>query len=224
ALGKIFIAVYYSKAFMALAKNTKLFWSPKKCNQETRTELNSMRRLIVQLQKLLLVAFSVSIMLFSIEPLFKQNLAYGIWTLKGHEKLHHFVAIQQLVGMPFCGICVWSIDCMYLGFCAEIIVQFSILSHCIEELTVDGSNPHEMEIHYLNQMKALAVSDAVYFSKWYCHNFPSLKVPLLLMIQSSQNGITIKAGGLITINAGTVMKVLKIVWSACSVMRGIRQN
>ncbi|KAF2886304.1 hypothetical protein ILUMI_19869, partial [Ignelater luminosus] len=54
--------------------------------------------------------------------------------------------------------------------------------------------------------KALAVSDAIYFSKWYYNNFPSLKVPLLLMIQSSQNGIIIKAGGLITINAETVVK------------------
>ncbi|KAF2887300.1 hypothetical protein ILUMI_18873 [Ignelater luminosus] len=72
--------------------------------------------------------------------------------------------------------------------------------------------------------KALAISDAVYFSKWYHHNFPSLKSPLLLMIQSSQNGITIKAGGLITLNAETVMKVLRLAWSTCSVIRGVRQN
>ncbi|KAF2893134.1 hypothetical protein ILUMI_13040 [Ignelater luminosus] len=55
--------------------------------------------------------------------------------------------------------------------------------------------------------KALAVSDAIYFSNWYSHYFPSLKVPLPLMIQNAQNGITINAGGLVTINAQTVLNV-----------------
>ncbi|KAF2890116.1 hypothetical protein ILUMI_16057, partial [Ignelater luminosus] len=54
--------------------------------------------------------------------------------------------------------------------------------------------------------EALTVSNAIYFSKWYLNNFPSLKAPLLLMIQNSQNEIIIKAGGLITFNAETVVK------------------
>ncbi|KAF2886178.1 hypothetical protein ILUMI_19995, partial [Ignelater luminosus] len=53
--------------------------------------------------------------------------------------------------------------------------------------------------------EAVAVSDAVYFSKWYSQHIPDLKVPLLLMIQNSQNEITIKAGDLVTINAGTIV-------------------
>ncbi|KAF2892800.1 hypothetical protein ILUMI_13372, partial [Ignelater luminosus] len=53
--------------------------------------------------------------------------------------------------------------------------------------------------------KVLAVSDAVYFSNWYSHCFPSLKVPLTIMIQIAQNGITIRAGGIITINAQTIV-------------------
>ncbi|KAF2890981.1 hypothetical protein ILUMI_15192, partial [Ignelater luminosus] len=55
--------------------------------------------------------------------------------------------------------------------------------------------------------KVLAVSDAVYFSNWYSRCFPSLKVPLTIMIQNAQNEITIKAGGIITINAETVVNV-----------------
>ncbi|KAF2895055.1 hypothetical protein ILUMI_11121, partial [Ignelater luminosus] len=53
--------------------------------------------------------------------------------------------------------------------------------------------------------EAVAVSDAVYFSNWYSHHFPSLKVPLLLIMQRSQNEIIIKGGGLVTINAETVV-------------------
>ncbi|KAF2891058.1 hypothetical protein ILUMI_15115, partial [Ignelater luminosus] len=71
---------------------------------------------------------------------------------------------------------------------------------------------------------ALAVSDAVYSSKWYFHKFSRLKTTLLLMIQNSQNGITIKAGGLVTINADTIVKVLRVAWSACSILRNLRQN
>ncbi|KAF2888900.1 hypothetical protein ILUMI_17273, partial [Ignelater luminosus] len=55
--------------------------------------------------------------------------------------------------------------------------------------------------------KALTVSDAVYSSKWYYHEFSRLKATVLLMIQNSQNGITIKACDLITINAATAVKV-----------------
>ncbi|KAF2891033.1 hypothetical protein ILUMI_08140 [Ignelater luminosus] len=72
--------------------------------------------------------------------------------------------------------------------------------------------------------EALAVADGIYSSKWYTHKFPGLKATLLLMIQNSQNGITIKAGGLITINAETIVKVLRVAWSACSILRGLRQN
>ncbi|KAF2887735.1 hypothetical protein ILUMI_18438, partial [Ignelater luminosus] len=53
--------------------------------------------------------------------------------------------------------------------------------------------------------EAMAVSDAVYFSHWYSQYNPSLKAPLLLIIQNSQMEITIKAGGLVTINAGTIV-------------------
>ncbi|KAF2890013.1 hypothetical protein ILUMI_16160 [Ignelater luminosus] len=55
--------------------------------------------------------------------------------------------------------------------------------------------------------QAMAVSDAVYFSNWYSHYFPSLKVPLLLILQNSQNAIVLKAGGLVAINAGTIVNV-----------------
>ncbi|KAF2886787.1 hypothetical protein ILUMI_19388, partial [Ignelater luminosus] len=50
---------------------------------------------------------------------------------------------------------------------------------------------------------ALAVSNAIYFSKWYSYHFSSLKVPILLMMQNAQRGITIKAGGLVAINTET---------------------
>ncbi|KAF2898036.1 hypothetical protein ILUMI_08141, partial [Ignelater luminosus] len=52
---------------------------------------------------------------------------------------------------------------------------------------------------------AVAVSDALYFSNWYSYNIPSLKLPLLLIMQHSQKEITIKGGGLVTINAETVV-------------------
>ncbi|KAF2886695.1 hypothetical protein ILUMI_19478 [Ignelater luminosus] len=70
--------------------------------------------------------------------------------------------------------------------------------------------------------EAMAVSNAAYFSKWYSDCFPSMKQPLLLMIQKSQQEITIKAGGVITMNAPTVLAVLKVAWSACSVMRQLK--
>ncbi|KAF2888558.1 hypothetical protein ILUMI_17615, partial [Ignelater luminosus] len=78
---------------------------------------------------------------------------------------------------------------------------------------------------------AFKVSNAVYFSKWYLNNFPSLKAPLLLMHQNSQTKVVLKVGNIVTFNADTVVKViryvlyvLQVVWSACSIIRGLRQN
>ncbi|KAF2890620.1 hypothetical protein ILUMI_15553, partial [Ignelater luminosus] len=53
--------------------------------------------------------------------------------------------------------------------------------------------------------EAMAVSYAVYFSDWYSQHIPSLKAPLLLIIQNSQNEIIIKGGDLVTINARTIV-------------------
>ncbi|KAF2903621.1 hypothetical protein ILUMI_02565, partial [Ignelater luminosus] len=52
--------------------------------------------------------------------------------------------------------------------------------------------------------QASEVANAVYFSNWYSHCFPSLKV-LMLVMQNAQNGITIEACGLITYNVQTVV-------------------
>ncbi|KAF2886632.1 hypothetical protein ILUMI_19543, partial [Ignelater luminosus] len=54
---------------------------------------------------------------------------------------------------------------------------------------------------------ALTVACAIYFSKWYSHHFPSLKVPLLLIMQNAQHEITIRAGGLVAINTETFVNV-----------------
>ncbi|KAF2888772.1 hypothetical protein ILUMI_17402 [Ignelater luminosus] len=72
--------------------------------------------------------------------------------------------------------------------------------------------------------EAFKVSNAVYFSKWYLNSFPSLKAPLLLMHQNSQTKVVLKVGNIVTFNADTVVKVLQVVWSACSIIRGLRQN
>ncbi|KAF2891733.1 hypothetical protein ILUMI_14440, partial [Ignelater luminosus] len=207
--------------------------------------------------------------------------ALGIWTLKGHDTLYHFVIAEQIIYVPCAAALIWSFECMYLGFCVEIIVQFKILYQYLEEMTVEGNSPDEMELNYLEKMKtcirhhqlllwflkkfrqifsllllteyvtvgplicaelfaafesrsiqitirhtayfvtlalqlsfycipanyvadeALAVARSIYSSKWYSHHFPSLRVPILLIMQNAQHGITIRAGGLVPINTDT---------------------
>ncbi|KAF2900641.1 hypothetical protein ILUMI_05544 [Ignelater luminosus] len=68
----------------------------------------------------------------------------------------------------------------------------------------------------------MAVSKAAYCSKWYLNCFASSKTPLLLMIQNSQREIITTAGGLIIFNATTVLTVLKVAWSACTLIRGLK--
>ncbi|KAF2898034.1 hypothetical protein ILUMI_08139 [Ignelater luminosus] len=57
----------------------------------------------------------------------------GIWTIEGHERLYHFVIIAECIVIPPCAMFSWCIDCMYLGFCAEVIIQFRMLSQYLQE-------------------------------------------------------------------------------------------
>ncbi|KAF2888767.1 hypothetical protein ILUMI_17405, partial [Ignelater luminosus] len=69
---------------------------------------------------------------------------------------------------------------------------------------------------------ARAISDAIYSSNWYRQHFPSLIQPILIMIQNSQREITITGGGIIIINARTVLNIFKVAWSACTVIKSIK--
>ncbi|KAF2890062.1 hypothetical protein ILUMI_16111 [Ignelater luminosus] len=183
-------------------------------------------------------------------PLLENSLPLGTWTLQNYQEFYYYVMVEEMIMVPLGSIFLATVDCMYLGFCAEIVIQFRILSHCLEELvpnvkslyllfshTFQAQVRHTLAFAILScrlcfyctaanyvAIEALAVSDAVYSSKWYSYRFSRLKATLLLMIQNSQNGITIKAGGLVTINADTIVKVLRVAWSACSILRGLRQN
>ncbi|KAF2892601.1 hypothetical protein ILUMI_13577, partial [Ignelater luminosus] len=124
--------------------------------------------------------------------------------------------------------------------CAELLAVFERLCQCLW-LVVMSVLSNSSETCYSIRLchpstffplhpselitnEPMAVADAVYFSSWYSHHLPSLKVPLLLIMQRSQKEITITGEGLVTLNAGTIVKVLKVVWSVYSMVRGLPQN
>ncbi|KAF2893707.1 hypothetical protein ILUMI_12467 [Ignelater luminosus] len=189
--------------------------------------------------------------------------------MEGHEKLYRLVVIGETFVIPLSELFLCSLDCMYLGFCAKIVIQFRILSQYLEELTVDGTTVNEMKMNRLGKIKNFLLCNTLFsrFVKefrqafslvllnefvidgplicaellaafesrsyqtqarhvvvftfvtlqlaFFCipanhianEHIPSLKVPLLLIIQSSQKEITLKAGDLVTINAGTIVNV-----------------
>ncbi|KAF2886700.1 hypothetical protein ILUMI_19473 [Ignelater luminosus] len=301
-LGKVLVVTYRINDFVKLIEITKLFWNFSKCNEETAMKLSKIYRLIVRLQKVYLLFILMGGVPLMITPIIEKVPPLGVWTFNGHDRLAFFVTAEQLIVILCAGMLLWSLDCIYLGFCIEIVVQFKILCQYMEKLTAEGNTFDEMETNYLDKMKtcirhhqlmlwfikkfryafslilliqyltagplicaelfavfeghsyeirarhsfifvavtlqlsfycisanyvadeALAVSNAVYCSKWYFHYFPSLKVPLLLMMQNAQRGITIRAGGLVAINTETFVNVLKVAWTACSLARGLRRN
>ncbi|KAF2898105.1 hypothetical protein ILUMI_08071 [Ignelater luminosus] len=288
------ILTYRNEDFTRLIQTIKLFWDPSRCDQQTKMELISIRRFTLQLQRFLFFAISLCVVFVAVFPLFQNTLPTGIWTMEGHEKLYRFVVIEQTIIVPCSAFFLACLDCMYLGFCTEIVIQFRILSQHLQKLKADGNSANEMKscvshhkliIRFVKEFRqafslilliefavdgpficaellaafesqsfqnqarhvtlfvfltiqlaffcipanhitneAMAVADAAYFSNWYTEHIPLLKVPLMLMIQNSQNEITITAGDLVIINAGTVVNVLKVAWSTCSLVRGLRQN
>ncbi|KAF2886507.1 hypothetical protein ILUMI_19666 [Ignelater luminosus] len=162
------------------------------------------------------VSYQLGALFMILAPLLEKPLPMGIWTLEGDDKLHHFVMTEQLIITPCSGLPLWTLDCMYRGFCGEIVVQFKILCQYLKDLTTEVNN--------FDEMKVFAVSNAVYFSKWYFYHLRSLKLPLLLMMRSAQYEIIIRAGGLVPINTATFVNILKEAWSACSLARGLRRD
>lgn len=88
-----------------------------------------------------------------IPPLFRKTISFGIWTMERHEVLYCFVMIVQPPVVRVTTIFLWSLDCLYLGFWTEIVIQFRILSQYLEDLSADGNSIREMEINLLDKMK-----------------------------------------------------------------------
>ncbi|KAF2893602.1 hypothetical protein ILUMI_12573, partial [Ignelater luminosus] len=281
ALVRIVILTYRNEDFTRLVQMIKLFWDPCKCDQQIKMELTLIRRFTYQLQRLFLLTTATAVVLVVISPLLQNTIPTGIRAMEGHVVLYGCAMIGQIISEFYSALFVCFLDCMYLGFCAEIVIQFRILSQTLQELKSDSNTFNGMEILRVNEMRsciitlfsrfvkefkqafslvllsefvidgpwicaellaaleshafetqarhvmvfavitfqlaffcipanhitneAMAVSDAVYFSNWYSQHNPSLKVPLLLIIQNSQTEITLKGGGLVTINAGTIV-------------------
>ncbi|KAF2892331.1 hypothetical protein ILUMI_13843 [Ignelater luminosus] len=93
----------------------------------------------------------------TIFPLLQNELPTGVWTMEGHERLYHFVIIEEYIVLPCCGMLFWCIDCMYLGFCAEVVIQFRMLSQYLEEVGVDGSTDNQTEIDRLDKIKTFTL-------------------------------------------------------------------
>ncbi|KAF2889996.1 hypothetical protein ILUMI_16177 [Ignelater luminosus] len=208
---RMVIVAYRNKDFTRLIETIKLFWDPSICDQQTKLELISMRRFTYQLQRLLLLAISLAVGLVAVVSVVQNTIPTGMWTMEGHEKLYRLIGYVSRLILNYKFICFSR----YYQAQARHVIIFTFVTLQIAFFCIPAN-------HITNE--ALAVSDAVYFSKWYSQHIPHLKVPLLLMIQNSQNEITIKAGGLATINAGTIVNVLKVAWSVCSLVRGLREN
>ncbi|KAF2898494.1 hypothetical protein ILUMI_07682 [Ignelater luminosus] len=101
-----------------------LFWDPTICDQQTKLKLILIRRFIYKLQRLLLLAMSIAVVLVAVVCVVQNTTPTGMWTMEGHEKLYQFLMIY----------------CLYLGLCAEIVIQFKILSQCLQNLTAGGKN------------------------------------------------------------------------------------
>ncbi|KAF2895044.1 hypothetical protein ILUMI_11127 [Ignelater luminosus] len=150
---RLTIVTYRNEDFTRLFQTAKLFWDASKCNQKTKMELIAIRRFTSQLQKLLLSGALICVLLVIIFPLLQNTTPTGIWTMEGHAMLYRFVLIEQIIVIPLCGFVTCSLDCMYLGFCAEIVIQFRILSQTLQELKVEGNAVSEVEMDRLNEIK-----------------------------------------------------------------------
>ncbi|KAF2902335.1 hypothetical protein ILUMI_03852 [Ignelater luminosus] len=137
---RMVMVTYRNKDFTRPIQTIKLFWDPSICDQQTKVALISIRRFTYQLQRLLLLAMSIAVVLVAIVSVVQNTTPTGMWTMEGHEKLYRFVIISQIIVAPFSAFFICSLDCLYLGLCAETVIQFRILSQYLQNLTADGKN------------------------------------------------------------------------------------
>ncbi|KAF2902339.1 hypothetical protein ILUMI_03849 [Ignelater luminosus] len=112
--------------------------------------------------------------------------------------------------------------CLEIYAATESSVVQTTIRHCTIFVVLTAQLAfYCIPANYLTN-EAVAISDAIYSSNWYSHYLPSLTKPILFMIQNSQREIIITAGGILIINARTVLNVLKVAWSTCTVIKGIK--
>ncbi|KAF2895905.1 hypothetical protein ILUMI_10270 [Ignelater luminosus] len=152
-LGKAWFLTYHKNDFLRLFEITKLFWNPSRCSQQAATKLFQIYKLIYRLQTTYAVCLFLGIMCTALAPLLEKTLPVGIWTLEGYNNLYYFVMAGQLIVIPCSGLLLWILDCLYLGFCGEIVVQVKILCQYLEELASEVNSLDERELNYLDKMK-----------------------------------------------------------------------
>ncbi|KAF2896702.1 hypothetical protein ILUMI_09474 [Ignelater luminosus] len=152
--GKMCVATYRITDFVRLREMMKLFWSPSLCNERTRAKLNSAYFVTFHLQRLFLLLYLIASCLMILSPLLAEGPPTGIWTLEGHEMLYQLMVVGQVVAIPCTGLFTSCFDFIYLGFCAEIAIQFQILCEYLKELSAEGNTVKELEIDYLNKIKS----------------------------------------------------------------------
>ncbi|KAF2896289.1 hypothetical protein ILUMI_09887 [Ignelater luminosus] len=130
-------------------------------------------------------------------------LPLGIWNLEGYDLLYR-IAVFTNCGNSLNDFLQYynniSFYCSSENFQQQMQHGFIFIAILIQLCF------YCIPANYIAR-EALAVADAIYFSDWYSQYYPFLKYPVCVMIQNAQHEITIKAGGLIDINAATVLNV-----------------
>ncbi|KAF2887072.1 hypothetical protein ILUMI_19101, partial [Ignelater luminosus] len=152
-LRKVMTLIYREEDFKELIKEMKDLWNPNECDESTKAEINSVYNIVLRLQR-----FSISVSLTAaavalVSPLFGKPLPAGVWTFEGHNVLYYFMFVVSGLYVVFAGFCCTSFDCIYAGFCAEIIVQFKILCYRLKHLAADDGNIQENELNYSVKMR-----------------------------------------------------------------------
>lgn len=152
-LGKIIIVASRQKDFVKVIATTKKFWNVNDCEESIREELKLISYITLRIQRLFLPLVLISVAFVILTPLFGKALPLGIWNLEGHDILYRIVLFVQPPTVTFSAILVSSFDCMYLALCAELIIQFRILRHHLEQLTTTDAHLQEKEINQFNRIK-----------------------------------------------------------------------
>ncbi|KAF2886540.1 hypothetical protein ILUMI_19633 [Ignelater luminosus] len=120
-----------------------------------------------------------------------------------------FYHIDAANGQAGCTHCNLSVEIDRVS-CLTIIQVYAPTNNSTEGEIEDFDKALEYTLQKANvkNQQALAVADAVYFSNWYSQYFPSLKIPVCFMIQNAQREVTIKASGLVIMDATTVLNIL----------------
>lgn len=147
---KLTICFWQKRKFLNLFRYSAKFWNTDNCTEETKKRISNLSNNILLLQKAFFYACLVCIAAVLLSVFGGRKLPIGTWNMTEYNTLYKIdLTVTNIAFLLNC-LFISSYDCLFVGFCGEVGIQFQILYDHLENITINKENCNQ-DIMQLNK-------------------------------------------------------------------------